>query len=41
MGVEEVVAAKPTEEFDERWGGSAFVPPERFVRAVVESVELR
>jgi len=33
MTVEEVIAAKPTEQFDEQWGGG-FIPPDRWVRLV-------
>lgn len=29
---EAVVAAKPTAEFDAKWGGSSFMPPERFLQ---------
>jgi glyoxylase-like metal-dependent hydrolase (beta-lactamase superfamily II) len=31
---EEVVAAKPTAEFDAKWGGSTFMPPERFLQVL-------
>ncbi len=32
--LEQVIAAKPTAEFDAKWGGSAFMPPERFLQVV-------
>lgn len=35
---DDIVAMLPTEGFDERWGGFAFVPPEKFVRAVLDGV---
>ena len=31
---DEVVAAKPTKEFDAKWGQSTFTPPDKFVRTV-------
>jgi cyclase len=31
---DEVVAAKPTAEFDAKWGGSSFMPPERFIQVL-------
>jgi glyoxylase-like metal-dependent hydrolase (beta-lactamase superfamily II) len=32
--LEQAIAAKPTAEFDAKWGGSSFMPPERFVQVV-------
>jgi glyoxylase-like metal-dependent hydrolase (beta-lactamase superfamily II) len=31
---DEIVASKPTAEFDARWGGSSFMPPARFLQLV-------
>jgi glyoxylase-like metal-dependent hydrolase (beta-lactamase superfamily II) len=31
---DEVVASKPTAEFDAKWGGSTFMPPSRFLQLV-------
>jgi len=36
--IDEMMEAEVTAEFDERWGGFAFVPPRRFVEAVVTSL---
>ena len=32
--MKEIIAAKPTAEFDEKWG-KGFLPPERFVASLV------
>ncbi len=34
----EVIAAKPTEDLDEDWGDSRFVPPDRFVGILYDSL---
>ena len=34
----EVIAAKPTEDMDEHWGSSRFVPPDRFVGILYDSL---
>lgn len=40
MSPDEIVAARPSEDFDERWGHFDFVPPERFVRSILASPKL-
>lgn len=38
---EDLLAAGITAEFDARWGGFAFVPPEKFVRTLVRGLSAR
>lgn len=39
MSEEEILALKLTQDLDPRWGGFAFVPPDRFVQTVVASLK--
>ena len=38
LPADEIVALKLTADYDERWGGFSFVPPDNFVRSVIRSL---
>ena len=38
MTADDMLEGRLSEDYDERWGGSSFVPPERFVRMLAEDL---